>query len=120
MLADGLAVAASTSPSAVALTEAILARQIPTFRMENSTAANTSPTFIVLSDDFLALAATAASHSDNGNSIPVSAPRADSSGTGHAVGAIWIYRQDDRNLFLKSPRSFAYAVTLTATPLDGR
>ena len=120
VLVDGLAVAAAVTPNAIALTEDVVARQLLTFRLENSTAANTSPTFMVLSDDFLALAATAASPSDNGNSIPVSAPRADSSGTGHAQGTIWVYRQDDSNLWIKSSRSFAYALTLAATPLGGR
>ena len=120
VLADAVAVAATTSPSPIALTEDVVARQLLTFRMENSTAANTSPTFTILSDDFLALTATPASPSDNGNSIPVSVPRADLGTTGNAVGSIWVYRQDDSNLWIKSSRSFAYAVTLTATPLDGR
>ena len=119
VLVDGLAVAASNTPSAVALTEDVVARQILTFRMENSTAANNSPTFTMLSDDFLLLEPTAASPSDNGNSIPVAVPRADLGTTGNAAGSIWVYRQDDGNLWTKSSRSFAYALTLTATPLGG-
>ena len=75
---------------------------------------------MILSDDFLALAATAASPSDNGNSIPVAAPRADLGTTGHAVGSIWVYRQDDGDLWIKSSRSFGYDLTITATPLSGR
>ena len=85
VLADAVAVAATTSPSPIALTEDVVARQLLTFRMENSTAANTSPTFTILSDDFLALTATPASPSDNGNSIPVSVPRADLAGCGRKV-----------------------------------
>ena len=119
VLADATGISNTTGPHEIALTEAMVARQLITFFM--GTTSTTSPDGIgyLLSDDILALTAEATAPSDAENSLAVPISNYAAASFSQQSGSYFFYRKDDSTLWVRPTRLAAHSLTITATPLGG-
>ena len=119
VLADATGVSNTAGPHEIALTEAMVARQLITFFMH--TTSTTSPDGIgyLLSDDILALTAEATAPSDAENSLPAVIANYGAASFSQQSGNYFVYRKDDSTLWVRPTRLAAHSLTITATPLGG-
>ena len=97
----------------------MLARQWITFFVFSSAAASPDGIGYLLSDDILALSATATAPSDAENALPVVLASYSAGGFTQQSGNIFVYRKDDSTLWVRPTRLVAHTLTITATPMGG-
>ena len=119
MLADATAVTNTAGPHEIALTEAMVARQLITFHIVTSAAANPDAVGYLLSDDILTLEEEATAPTDAENSLPFTTTNYTQTSITSQGGNYFVYLKDDSTLWVRPTRLAAHTLTITATPLGG-
>ena len=119
MLADAVGVSNTAGPHEIALTEAMVARQLITFFAFTTAGASPDGIGYLLSDDILALTAQATAPTDAENALPVVMASYSASNFTQQSGNSYVYRKDDSTLWIRPTRLAAHSLTITATPLSG-
>ena len=119
MLADAVGVSNTAGPHEIALTEAMVARQLLSFFVFSSAGASPDGIGYLLSDDILALTAEATTPTDAENALPVVTASYSASNFSQQSGNYFVYRKDDSTLWIRPTRLAAHSLTITATPLGG-
>ena len=119
VLADAIAVDNTAGPHEITLTEAITERQLLTIFTFSSAAASPDGIGYLLSDDILALTATATAPTDAEHGLPVVLGNHAAAAFSQQSGNYFIFRQDDSTLWIRPTRLGAHTLTITATPLGG-
>ena len=119
VLADAVGVSNTAGPHEIALTEAMVARQIVTFHIVTSGATNPDAIGYFLSDDILALTAEATAPSDSENGLPFTVTNYTQTSITSQGGNYYVFRKDDSTLWVRPTRLLAHSLTITATPLAG-
>ena len=119
VLASSVGVSNTAGPHEIALTEAMVARQLISFFVFSSVAASPDGIGYLLSDDILALTAEATAPTDAGNALPVVTASYSASNFSQQSGNYFVYRKDDSTLWVRPTRLAAHTLTITATPLGG-
>ena len=119
VLADAVGVSNTAGPHEIALDSAMTARQLLTFYVVTSGAANPDGIGYLLSDDILALTAEATTPTDAENALPVVMASYSASSFSQQSGNSFVYRKDDSTLWIRPTRLAAHSLTITATPLGG-
>ena len=119
VLADATGVSNTAGPHEIALTEAMVVRQLLTFHVVTSGATNPDAIGYFLSDDILALTAEATAPSDAENGLPFTTTNFTQTSITSQGGNYFVYRKDDSTLWVRPTRLAAHSLTITATPLGG-
>ena len=119
VLADAVGVSNAAGPHEIALTEAMVARQLLSFFVFSSAAASPDGIGYLLSDDILALTPEATTPTDAENALPVVTASYSASNFSQQSGNYFVYRKDDETLWIRPTRLAAHSLTITATPLGG-
>ena len=119
VLASSVGVSNTTGPHEIALTEAMVARQLLSFFVFSSATASPDGIGYLLSDDILALTAEATAPTDAENALPVVTASYSASNFSQQSGNYFVYRKDDSTLWVRPTRLAAHTLTITATPLGG-
>ena len=117
VLADAIAVDNTAGPHEITLTEAMTERQLLTIFTFSSAAASPDGIGYLLSDDILALTATATAPTDAEHGLPVVLGNHAAAAFSQQSGNYFIFRQDDSTLWIRPTRLGAHTLTITATPL---
>ena len=119
VLADAVGVSNTAGPHEIALTEAMVARQLLTFYVVTSGATNPDAIGYFLSDDILLLDPEATAPSDSENGLPFTVTNYTQTSITSQGGNYYVFRKDDSTLWVRPTRLLAHSLTITATPLGG-